>query len=117
MQPEVRAIPALLAFGPRKVGQVAESTVTLQVPPGSHWVVDHIETDSAGLSADPVSDTAMPAGRVYRIRQLITKTGHQATTVRFFVRKEKGEPTPLAMEATYDGEGMLSNSRENGADR
>src|SRR5205085_12391442 len=30
MQPEVRAIPAQLVFGPRRVGQTAESSVTLQ---------------------------------------------------------------------------------------
>ncbi len=114
MQPEVRAIPAQLVFGPRRVGQTAESTVTLQVPKGEDWIVDHIETDVSGLRVEPVASSGTSVGRVFRIRQPIAKTGHQSSTIRFFVRKGRGGPVPLAMEVSYDGDesGVLSETGE-----
>lgn len=119
MQPEVRAIPAQLVFGPRRIGQTAESTVTLQVPKGEDWVVDHIETDAAGVRVEPVAASGMPPGRVFRVRQSITKVGHQSSTIRFFVRKGHGDPVPLAMKVSYDGDesGVLSGTDDKEAGR
>lgn len=119
MQPEVRAIPAQLVFGPRRIGQTAESTVTLQVPKGEDWVVDHIEMDARDVRVEPVAGSRTQAGRVFRIRQPITKAGHQSSTIRFFVRKGRSDPVPLAMEVSYDGDesGVLSEVGDKEAGR
>ena len=61
----------------------------------------------------------MTAGRVYRIRQQVTKTGHQSNAIRFVVRKDGGDPVPLAMDVTYDGDAdsVISEPKEKGAER
>jgi hypothetical protein len=119
VQPEVRAIPAQLAFGPRRVGQTAESTVTLQVPEGETWAVDHIEIDSPGVRVDVVAGQGTLTGRVFRVRQHVAIAGHQISTVRFFVRKAHDDPVALAMDVSYDGDsaGVISDANENGAEQ
>jgi hypothetical protein len=119
MQPEVRAIPAQLAFGPKRVGQTAESTLTLQVPAGETWTVDHIEIDSPGLRVELVAGQGTFTGRVFRVRQYVANAGHQSSTVRFFVRKGQDDPVALAMEVSYDGDsaGVISDVNDKGAEQ
>lgn len=116
MQSEVRALPARLVFGPRRVGQIAEAMTTLQVPVGEEWVVDHIETESADVWVERVVRKELPLGQTFRVRQRVSKSGHQSSKVRFFVRKERNDPVPITMEVSYDGdeEGILSGASAKG---
>jgi hypothetical protein len=119
MQAEVRALPVRLVFGPRRIGQSAEATVTLQTPVGEKWVVDHIEMESDDVSVERVAQAQIPSSQTFRVRQYIRKAGRHASKVRFFVRKESNDPVPIAMEVSYDGdaEGVLSDSKRKGSKR
>jgi hypothetical protein len=116
MQPEVRALPARLEFGPRRVGQTAEATVTLQAPAEEACSVDRIETESEDVRVEAVASTGVPPGRAFRVRQQITAEGNQSSVVRFYVRRAGGEPVPLTMEVCYHGDaaGTLSGAETEG---
>jgi hypothetical protein len=102
IQPPVRALPAQVLLGFKKVGEVAEAAITLQVPAGEEWVVDHIEVESPDVSVETPGDKDLGSARKFRIRQRITKEGRQASAVRFFLRKG-GAPEPLTCEIIYEG--------------
>lgn len=116
MRPEVRALPSQVVFGPQRVGQTAEATVTLQAPAGEVWVVDHIEMESEDVRVERFTDRRISLHQTFRIRQRISRTGHQASTVRFFVRKGEESPVPLPMEVSYDGDkdGILTKTSNKG---
>jgi len=95
MQPEVRAIPAHLAFGGRQVGGYAESTVTLQVPVGEDWVVDHIEIDSADVRVAADTAAGALAARVFHIRQAVTQTGASVQRDPILRPQRQGRPRAI----------------------
>ncbi len=119
MRPEVRPLPASLVFGPLRIGQTAEATVTLQAPAGENLVVDHIETESEDVQVKRLAKSSVPDSQLFRLQQRIRKPGHQASKVRFFVRKGSAEPEPLTMEVNYDGDekGILSGPAAKGGER
>jgi hypothetical protein len=100
MCPEIRALPARLLLGIRPVGQTADATVVLQVPKGTVWTVDHIETSSADINVAPVNALGNDSNPMYRVSFHLTKPGDHEGTVRFLVRKGKQEPTPIVMEVS-----------------
>jgi hypothetical protein len=116
VQPEVRVLPARLEFGPRRLGQTADATVTLQVPAQEACSVDRIETESADVRVEAVATAGVPPGRAFRVRQQITAEGNQSSVVRFYVRREGGEPVPVTMEVCYHGDaaGTLSGPETRG---
>ncbi|MGL4555416.1 MAG: hypothetical protein ACRC33_29970 [Gemmataceae bacterium] len=98
MQPEVRAFPAQVLLGPRRVGTAAATVVQLQSPPGAGWEVDRIEIDDADLKAEAVAGG-------YRITQHVAREGDRTATVRFQVRKGKDGPvTPVVTAVSYYGQ-------------
>lgn len=98
MQPEVRALPARLFLGARRVGGLAEATVTLQVPKGQRWLVDHVEAQSPDVEIQAIPEAPGSSGPAFRIRQRVTKEGKQSSVVRFFVRQPGRELAPLTTE-------------------
>jgi hypothetical protein len=106
---EVRPVPASVLLGVRRIGQTAEATVALQMPPGEKWEVERIEVDSPDVQVDSVPAGAA-GGKAYRLRVRITKERPQASEVRFFVRKPGRDTAPVAMTVSYDGDaaGVLS---------
>jgi hypothetical protein len=105
-QPPVRALPARLLLGSRRIGSTAQATVTLQVPEGENWRVDHIEVESTDVVVDAVAVAGIPAGRTYRVRQRIVLEGPQTSAVRFVVRKGGGPLEIVAMAVCYDGDAV-----------
>ena len=69
MRPEVRALPSRLVFGPRRVGQTVEATVTLQAPAGELWSVDHIELQSDDVRVERFDSPRIVSRQTFRIRQ------------------------------------------------
>jgi hypothetical protein len=114
IQPPVRALPARLLLGSRRVGSTAEATVTLQVPEGENWVVDHVEAESADVAVDAVAAAGIPAGRTFRVRQRISLEGPQSSVIRFVVRKGGGPLEAVTMAVCYDGDtgGAVSGTSE-----
>jgi hypothetical protein len=119
MRPEVRALPSRLVFGPKRIGETVEATVTLQAPTGEDWVVDHMEMESDDVRVARFANPRILSRQVFRIRQRISQTGLQSSMVRFFVRKGQAEPVPLTMEITYDGDkdGIVSETGDKGDKR
>jgi hypothetical protein len=109
VRPEVRPVPASILLGVRRLGQVAEATVALQMPPGEQWDVERMEVDSPDVKIEPVMADAR-SGKAYRVRVQVSKEGPQVSEVRFFVRKPGREVAPVAMAVSYDGDagGVLS---------
>jgi hypothetical protein len=116
MQPEVRALPARLFLGARRVGEIAQATIVLQVPADQDWSVDHIDSESSDVQVAEQAVPSVPKGRAFQLRQTITKEGHQSSTVRFHVRKAGMDPVPLEMEVSYDGDlrGTIAEANEKG---
>jgi hypothetical protein len=114
IQPAVRALPARLLLGSRRVGSTAEATVTLQVPEGENWVIDHLEVESADVAVDAATAPGIPAGRTFRVRQRIGLEGPQSSVIRFVVRKGGGPPEAVTMAVCYDGDtgGAVSGTSE-----
>jgi hypothetical protein len=103
VQPAVRALPAQPLLGCGAVGEVIEANVTLLGLREDTWAVDHVETESADVSAQPAKVLDLSAGRTFRIRQRITKEGPQSSAVRFFLRQAGGPPGPVAVRVHYEG--------------
>jgi hypothetical protein len=103
MQPEVRLLPSRLLLDAKPVGETTEAIVTLQAPPDSRAVVDHIETDSPGLQIEPVAIEGIPMGCAFRVRQRVMKEGEQSSTVRFVIRKPGQEMLSLPVGISYRG--------------
>ncbi len=110
MQPEVRALPSRLLLGSRPVGETAEAVVVLQIPAGSGWTVDHLETESSQVEVKVVAAPAVRDGSAFQVRQVIAREGDHSSTVRFFIRKPGQDPTVLSMEVAYHGEAAVTPS-------
>jgi hypothetical protein len=104
MQPEVRPLPARVVFGARKIGETAESTVTLQQPASQEWTIDHIELESSDVDVEEINARERSLGRCFRVRQRIVKEGQQTNVVRFTVRQGKDKSIVVPMEVAYYGD-------------
>ncbi len=114
MQPEVRLLPAQLLLEAKPVGEVTEAFVTLQAAPDGKIAVDHIEIDSPDVRIEPVTVEGIPAGRTFRVRQKVTKTGEQVSEIRFFIRKPDKKLHTLPVQVCCHSETIsaANNMRE-----
>jgi hypothetical protein len=103
MQPEVRILPARLFLGSVRLGESAESTVTLQAPNGTAPTLDHIECETEDVQAEAQAATGDLAGRVYRIRITKAKEGRQTRRLSFWVRERGENPARVMIEVAYIG--------------
>jgi hypothetical protein len=104
VQPEVRALPARMLLGPKKVGETATGVVVLQVPPNSTVSVEQIETDSDNLHAALTSVEGIAAGRAYRVEFKLTREGEQSAALHFMLRKSDRSSERLRVEVNAFGE-------------
>lgn len=103
MQSEIRPLPACVVFGPRPVGETAESFVTLQVPTGVDVAVEQAETESPNVRVEAASVEGLPPGQTFRVTQCVTKEGYQSSHFRLVLRKPGKEPAKIAVEVSYTG--------------
>jgi hypothetical protein len=98
MLPEVRLLPERILLAPKPVGEIAEATVTLQAPKEEEIAVDHIELDGDGVSATLADIKGIPTGRVYIIRQSMSKEGEHRSVVKFVVRRSNDKLSTIPVE-------------------
>jgi len=104
MQPEVRPLPARIWFSSQPVGTIATATVILQVPAGEQWVVDHITTESPGVTVVGAESSDLAGRPTFVVKQRVDQEGDHESTVRFVVRKDKsGPPVDLVVRVAYHG--------------
>ena len=103
MRSEVRLLPERILLEPRPIGETADAIVTLHAPPDANVVIDHIETDDPGLTAEAATIPGIPACHAFRVRQRVEKEGEQTVSMRFVLRGRGDKLTTLPVQMCYRG--------------
>jgi hypothetical protein len=102
MQSPTRILPDTVLLGEHPVGRTAEATVTVRLPAGGGWSVEHVETDSPDTAVKVVGSGVGPLR--YRIVQTISRPRDQTCPVRFVVRRPDGTTESVTVNVSYYGE-------------
>jgi hypothetical protein len=102
MLPPARIVPGVVLLGERVVGETAKAEVSVRLPDGAGWAIDHIEVDAPDTAITPKLDRDEKKLR-FTIAQKIAEPGDQTRDVRFIVREPTGRTESCPMKIMYYG--------------